>query len=375
MTRETKVGLLAGMALILLVGILVSDHLSVGQPQPTGELIEFAGGIQDSINANDAVPAPSMRGFNHDRRPADPQPRRELRMPEEIVAPETQTEPQRVAAARTQEPAVEVETFTIAPPAEPVAVADATPAPAVRAITNEPTVLEAVRRESFIPARVLVPVSKPVRRHTAQEPLYKIAEKYYNDGNRWPIIQKANKDKVGPQGQVRAGVSLIIPYIEEASPVDAIAEQAAPTPPAATANAVPQRIIRVESGATLSGLAHKYLGNANRWEALLDANKDQLKRPEDLQPGMELKLPTDAPATADATANRPAAIAPREAATTTTSNAKTYTVVSGDSLSAIAKKHLGNESAWYQLYEANRDVMSSADDLSVGVTLKIPAKQ
>lgn len=367
MTRETKVGLLAGMALILLVGILVSDHLSVGQPQPTGELIEFANDVQQSINADDAVPAPSMRGF--DRRPVDPQPRRELRMPEELVTPEEPSEPQRVADAAAQ--TTEVETFTIAPPAEAVAVADETPAPAVRAITDEPTVLESVRRESFIPARVLVPASKPVRRHTAQEPLYKIAEKFYGDGNRWPIIQKANKDKVGPQGQVRAGVSLIIPYLEDAAPADAVAEQVAPTPPAATANAVPQRTIRVESGATLSGLAHKHLGNANRWQELLDVNKDQLIRPEDLQPGMELKLPADAPA--DATANRPAAITPREA-TTATSNAKTYTVVSGDSLSAIAKKHLGNESAWYKLYEANRDVMSSPDDLSVGVTLKIPAR-
>jgi len=55
MTRETKVGLLAGTALILLIGILVSDHLSVGPTQPADRMVDFAPTV---ATANQWKPTP-----------------------------------------------------------------------------------------------------------------------------------------------------------------------------------------------------------------------------------------------------------------------------------------------------------------------------
>jgi len=51
-----------------------------------------------------------------------------------------------------------------------------------------------------------------------------------------------------------------------------------------------------------------------------------------------------------------------------------YTVVAGDTLSKISKKHYGNSSYWDVIYDANRSQMKSASDLRVGQSLVIPKK-
>ena len=50
----------------------------------------------------------------------------------------------------------------------------------------------------------------------------------------------------------------------------------------------------------------------------------------------------------------------------------TYTVVSGDSLSKIAKKHYQDGNKWNAIYEANRDQLSDPDKIKPGQVIKIP---
>ena len=50
----------------------------------------------------------------------------------------------------------------------------------------------------------------------------------------------------------------------------------------------------------------------------------------------------------------------------------TYTVKPGDTLSAIAKKFLGDANAWRDIFEANRDQLSDPDKIKPGQVLKIP---
>lgn len=53
---------------------------------------------------------------------------------------------------------------------------------------------------------------------------------------------------------------------------------------------------------------------------------------------------------------------------------KTYKVEAGDSLARISMKVYGKEKYWRQIYEANKDKMSSPDDLlRVGTALAMPA--
>lgn len=51
-----------------------------------------------------------------------------------------------------------------------------------------------------------------------------------------------------------------------------------------------------------------------------------------------------------------------------------YTVVSGDSLSAIAKREYGDASKWHQIYEANRDTIDNPDLIHPGQKLRLPGK-
>lgn len=52
--------------------------------------------------------------------------------------------------------------------------------------------------------------------------------------------------------------------------------------------------------------------------------------------------------------------------------ALTHTVVSGDSLSKIAAAYYGDMSYYEQIFEANRDKLSSADNIKVGQVLILP---
>ncbi len=52
----------------------------------------------------------------------------------------------------------------------------------------------------------------------------------------------------------------------------------------------------------------------------------------------------------------------------------TYTVVKGDTLSAIAKRFYGNANQYMVIFEANRDQLKDPDKIQIGQVLKIPAK-
>ena len=47
----------------------------------------------------------------------------------------------------------------------------------------------------------------------------------------------------------------------------------------------------VQSGDTLSGIARKFLGNANEYMDIFNANRDQLTDPDKIKPGQVLKIP------------------------------------------------------------------------------------
>ncbi|PZQ19991.1 MAG: peptidoglycan-binding protein LysM [Stenotrophomonas acidaminiphila] len=53
---------------------------------------------------------------------------------------------------------------------------------------------------------------------------------------------------------------------------------------------------------------------------------------------------------------------------------QSYTIEKGDTLSKIAKTHLGNANAWKQIFEANRDVIDDPDRIFPGQVIKLPPK-
>jgi len=61
----------------------------------------------------------------------------------------------------------------------------------------------------------------------------------------------------------------------------------------------------------------------------------------------------------------PAAAAPATAA-------RTYTVKAGDTLSAIAKEHLGSAGEYMKIFDLNKDQLTDPDKIKPGQVLKLP---
>ncbi len=62
------------------------------------------------------------------------------------------------------------------------------------------------------------------------------------------------------------------------------------------------------------------------------------------------------------------------ASSTAPTPTKIYEVVSGDSLSKIAKREYADANQWKRIYEANRDLLKDPDKIFPGQKLKIPPK-
>jgi len=64
----------------------------------------------------------------------------------------------------------------------------------------------------------------------------------------------------------------------------------------------------------------------------------------------------------------------QSAATESASESKTYVVKSGDSLSEIAQREMGDGDRWKELYEANKAAIGDDPDvIQPGTELTIPA--
>ncbi|HEV7241069.1 MAG TPA: LysM peptidoglycan-binding domain-containing protein [Thermoanaerobaculia bacterium] len=79
-----------------------------------------------------------------------------------------------------------------------------------------------------------------------------------------------------------------------------------------------------------------------------------------------IEQPTPQAAGAAPAGAKPAAAAPAAA------EARVHTVVSGDTLSGLAKKYYGDASKYNRIFEANRDQLNDPDKIKVGQKLKIP---
>ncbi len=84
-------------------------------------------------------------------------------------------------------------------------------------------------------------------------------------------------------------------------------------------------------------------------------------------PSWSQEVVADIQATRQAPAQTPGQTAPQG-----TAKEATYTVKAGDTLSKIAKEHLGNANAYMDIFNANRDQLSDPDKIRPGQVLKLP---
>ena len=114
------------------------------------------------------------------------------------------------------------------------------------------------------------------------ETLYDIAVAVYGPGkgHKWKIIQEANKYKITNGHMIRPGLRLLIP------PLESSAADMVLTP---VLGADDGRNYTVQPGDTLSDISLRKLGTSRRWREIMRLNG--LASEMSLRPGMILKLP------------------------------------------------------------------------------------
>ena len=164
-------------------------------------------------------------------------------------------------------------------------------------------------------------------------------------------------------------------------------------------NGVPLKLCTrhdVREGESIFRIAKEKYGDGMLWNKLLDYNKGKVAANGSMREGVTLLLPPreallgkplpsiNPPAPTNTPKPTIVPLPPLPGKTTKPSEsamalvpkaaARTYTVQKGDVLSDVSRKMLGTSKRWMEIHELNKDVLDSEDALVVGMTLKLPAR-
>lgn len=365
MTREHKLALIVGFSLILLVGVLVSDHVSTSKRTQinqvaSNESLVTPQNLPKAVDPRAVLALPGMTGSKAD--PLAPVP---VPTPSAVAAAPT---PGSSQSAAVPAPVVEKQPVTIAqgPSSaldrlhtagrdaldEVVRIAGGqidrsstggavirlpNPVPAAETSSGRASTTGAALAEKARPVSQLAVAEKAKLKTTNVQPpaietmkfhvvargdtLFDIAAKYYGTGHVWKKLAEANDIK---GGTVRLGQKLRIPD----------QQQVLGTP----TTAVTDPTTRV-----------------------VEARPDARKAESESKPAASEKRTPSKPA-------------PRQNALPVRPRTElaTYTVRRGDTLKEIAQRQLGSATRWEELAELNK--IEDADDLQAGKVLRLPRR-
>ena len=363
MTRETKIGLLVGLAFIIVIGILLSDHMTSTTQPPQAALAESgASNVRESVTAPaPSSPAPTPITSVPQITPAHPVlSQSELRLP--VAAA---TAPQ--APAGTAVTQVHIGGPAVQQPAgTPIAIHQTeSPIPAQQ------------QTQSAEPTQPVKPVGQP--QQPGEIPVTTVGEAVSTDdsADTGSSLEEWSK-KLGEP---------IVP-VKKAAPKDQV-------------TAGPMKEYTAQAGDSLSRIASRVMGantKANR-EAIVKANASLQKNPELIIEGRKYMIPdsvktaakpstpadqTPGPIPAEASA-RPAKAKTKAVPVTELVDAIPpgknespaggwYVVKENDNLWRIANEQLGSGNAWTQIKDLNKDILKGGETVHVNMRLRLPGK-
>ena len=324
MTRETKIGLLVGLAFIIVIGILLSDHIGSTTEPMQAAITDVAPNVRQSVSAPNTADRGTMTVVS-------PQP----------VVPQNPVPVQRDPQAGSN----------------PVSIVDIKPGDDPSK-TPMPTSSQDGTGDAGNGIRVLPPVGNELADSNPR-----------NNGDN-ASLPGGLKDLVNSHSGDLAPVGINHP------------DQPKPLAPQPGVQAG-YRQIKAEESDTVTRLASKYLGGntkANR-DAIIKANPSMTPDGHLVIAGHTYLIPAVAGAPAPAPASNTPAPAPRVANAAAPAapapppaGGSWYTVKDNDRLWTIAAEQLGAGSRWMEIRDLNKDILKGSDQLRANMRLRIPAK-
>jgi nucleoid-associated protein YgaU len=295
MTRENKLALIIGFGVLLLVGVLLSDHFSAATGDQLADLTNQPMQIAHAIQDLDVRAVDPLADTTHNQ----PAPRSRSR----YVAEREELRPH-----ASDRPADEF--MVIEPPADPQPSVFLDPAPedtTTRAgspnlgsrtwgdsfrdaiesmtrgsepVTTAPTVESP--REAEARSNPAPPARFVTHTTTKSDTLTALARRYYGDGERWRDIHEANEKLIPNPDRLPLGVELIIPGVASD-----------PVPTRRDDRNRRDRTYEIRPGDVLSVVAQRTTGSARNTEALYQANRDVIRDKDMLVPGTVIRIPVE----------------------------------------------------------------------------------
>ncbi len=287
MTREHKLALILGFALVLVVGVLVSDHFSKARSVALGPTADPEGVVltEDQSISHDLVETPlddPTLGW--------------IDEPLQEIGPS-----QGLAQLNAMTPIVEPP-----PVASEIVMGELPPSFGADPLLEGQVPFQATRGPELAISDPVLEDPTPTRdltvsarAHTVarSETLWGIAETYYGNGMKWKDLARVNASVVGKDGTVRQGDVLTIPArarLADAAPAARVSERR-PTRQSPTKKVAPpassQTTYTVKAADDLGSIARKLLGSATKWPKIYELNKSKIKDPDVLQVGLTLAIP------------------------------------------------------------------------------------
>ncbi len=335
MTRETKIGLLVGLAFIIVIGILLSDHLTSSTEPPQAQLAQVGNNVRQTTVSPGATAPPIT-----------------------TVTPPQQVQPQQPVMTQQE-----------ASRPQPVQIIRVGPTP------SEPQQSQ---------ARVAIqPPAQTQQPQQDQQPT-QVAQDDNGTASQPPITR--TPDIKGTLAEVADKIGEPLVGLHGETPATSNNKTSGKSVVVATTAG---RQYKAEANDSVSSMARKFLGantKPNR-DAIIAANPSLQQNPDLIIAGKTYLIPNvdpnaqpqqqsaqPAPVVADKTTPASDNSASNSNATSTNTGDNFYVVKPGDNLSKIAVMQCGTAGAVTAIKELNKDLLKDSDVIQVGMKLRLPSK-
>ena len=297
MRRDTQIGIILGIVILVIIGVFLSTRAS-NNISVLPDLV-----LSEGVRQKTEVKEIDINSFFKESKKAEPEkelavefPTEEVLVSEELVEltqPEMQPEATIVETSIDEESSLEgkwegvAEMIVEEPEIAEQEVED------VHVVQNTPSVEEIVvpEPEEEPQTSSYTASAEPVYyKVQSNDNLFKIAKKHYGDGQKWRKIFEANRDIMPDSNSLYIDQLLLIPDVSvENRPKESFITQVRGRLDNERSNNVDTHTVK--AGDTLYRIAEEYYDDPSVWTKILEANEDTLEDAGSLKKGQVLIIP------------------------------------------------------------------------------------